>query len=198
MRKNPFILKVNRFLEHYRVRLTTIIVILLFAEDILEGIHPHEIDKLQDKWGLIGLLMVLFGVAIRSWAAGVIHKCEQLATKGPYSISRHPLYLGSLLIAIGFCTILADEENIFIVPIMFLLLYIPTILKEERELREKFTTQWEKYSKNTSFFFPKKLPYNFLTPWSFSQWLKNREYRALSTGCVSLLILEILNDLNII
>ena len=52
---------------------------------------------------LAGLPLVVGGEALRIWAAGHLHKTRELAISGPYARVRHPLYLGTLLIASGFC-----------------------------------------------------------------------------------------------
>ena len=50
---------------------------------------------------LLGLPLACAGEAVRIWASGHIEKTRRLATGGPYAHSRNPLYLGSLLIALG-------------------------------------------------------------------------------------------------
>jgi len=48
-----------------------------------------------------GALLVVVGESIRVWACGHLVRNEELTRDGPYSIVRHPLYLGSLLIGLG-------------------------------------------------------------------------------------------------
>src|SRR5690606_23242257 len=50
---------------------------------------------------LIGASIAGAGLLLRAWAAGTIHKEEDLTTSGPYAFTRNPLYLGSFLIGIG-------------------------------------------------------------------------------------------------
>ena len=50
-----------------------------------------------------GLALAFFGVLFRAWATGNIHKDNHLAIVGPYTLSRHPLYLGTFVIGLGFC-----------------------------------------------------------------------------------------------
>jgi protein-S-isoprenylcysteine O-methyltransferase Ste14 len=50
----------------------------------------------------LGLPLVLAGAVLRGWAAGHLVKNDALATTGPYAHLRHPLYLGTLLVATGF------------------------------------------------------------------------------------------------
>ena len=59
----------------------------------------------RPSWGsvLAGLPLVVGGEALRIWGAGHLHKTRELAIGGPYARVRHPLYLGTLLIATGFC-----------------------------------------------------------------------------------------------
>src|SRR5215208_3082581 len=48
-----------------------------------------------------GLLVALAGEAIRIWAAGHLEKSREVTRSGPYRLTRHPLYAGSALMAVG-------------------------------------------------------------------------------------------------
>ncbi len=48
-----------------------------------------------------GLAVALAGEAIRMWAAGHLEKSREITRSGPYRWTRHPLYAGSGLIALG-------------------------------------------------------------------------------------------------
>src|SRR5882672_9355171 len=51
---------------------------------------------------MAGAILVVPGLLIRALASGHVRKNESLATSGPYAYTRNPLYLGSLLIGVGF------------------------------------------------------------------------------------------------
>ena len=51
---------------------------------------------------LLGPIPIAAGEALRLWATGYLHKNDALTIAGPYAYLRHPLYLGTLLIAAGF------------------------------------------------------------------------------------------------
>jgi len=44
-----------------------------------------------------GAAVALLGLGVRTWAAGYLDKNRNLTVSGPYACTRHPLYLGSLL-----------------------------------------------------------------------------------------------------
>ena len=48
-----------------------------------------------------GLLVALVGEAIRVWAAGHLEKGREVTRSGPYRWTRHPLYVGSTILALG-------------------------------------------------------------------------------------------------
>jgi protein-S-isoprenylcysteine O-methyltransferase Ste14 len=50
----------------------------------------------------LGVIPVVTGEAIRLWATGHLHKNDALTVTGVYAYVRHPLYLGTLLIGVGF------------------------------------------------------------------------------------------------
>src|SRR5579864_7004675 len=49
----------------------------------------------------IGIPISVVGILLRAWAAGHLEKNQRLATGGPYSFTRNPLYIGTLLVAAG-------------------------------------------------------------------------------------------------
>lgn len=51
---------------------------------------------------LAGAALVAGGATLRLWAAGHLVKTDRLTRSGPYGHLRHPLYVGSLLIGVGF------------------------------------------------------------------------------------------------
>src|SRR2546430_702890 len=44
---------------------------------------------------IIGAIVAVPGLALRTWASGHLRKNQELATSGPYAHTRNPLYLGS-------------------------------------------------------------------------------------------------------
>jgi protein-S-isoprenylcysteine O-methyltransferase Ste14 len=55
---------------------------------------------------VLGVPAIAAGAALRSWGAGHLVKNDVLTTTGPYAHLRHPLYLGTLLVATGFALLL--------------------------------------------------------------------------------------------
>jgi protein-S-isoprenylcysteine O-methyltransferase Ste14 len=111
-------------------------------------------DILLETSGLFLLTICSIG---RLWSLLYIsgYKKLELITEGPYSIVRHPLYVSSLIGAIG---IGLASENLLVlaVLIIFYLFYYPlTILVEEKKLINKFGQAYLDYIKSTPRFIPK-------------------------------------------
>jgi protein-S-isoprenylcysteine O-methyltransferase Ste14 len=50
----------------------------------------------------LALPLIVVGAGLRGWGAGHLVKNDKLTTTGPYAHLRHPLYLGTILVATGF------------------------------------------------------------------------------------------------
>ncbi|HUY36251.1 MAG TPA: methyltransferase [Pirellulales bacterium] len=174
------------FLVDRRVPISMVVFSSLVLKDVVLGAKPHDTGNLGDPYAVAGLLLVLWGLAIRSWAAGVIRKSKVLATTGPYRLCRHPLYLGSLAMMLGFCTILGSALDAGVVFGPVLMIYVLTIRREERRLAERHGETWWQYAATAPRLFPTRLFTNWSTEWSMAQWLKNREYNALVTSLAAL------------
>ena len=131
-----------------------------------------------------GLVLVLPGVWLRGYAAGYVKKNAELTRTGPYAYTRNPLYLGSMGIAFGIAVAAGRWSlGIFLV-VMFLAIYVPTILSEETFLRTAFP-EFEEYAKKVPRLLPRLTPARFDASnagggrFSRERYLHHREYNAL-------------------
>jgi protein-S-isoprenylcysteine O-methyltransferase Ste14 len=129
----------------------------------------------------LGAVLTIPGLLIRALASGHVRKNEALAMSGPYAYTRNPLYLGSLLIGIGFALAARSWWVGVVLIAMFFAIYVPVIRSEEAFLRERFP-EFEAYAKAV----PRMIPR--ITPafrdqgaggFSINLYLKHREYNAL-------------------
>ena len=143
---------------------------------------------------LAGGLAVLPGLLLRGLASGHVKKNEQLTTSGPYAYTRNPLYLGSLLLAAGFCIAARSWWIVGLALLMFAVIYIPVITGEERFLRATFS-EFEDYTRHVPRIFPRLTPHDS-QPGGFSSELywKHREYQAAlgSLAVLAILIVKLI------
>ena len=101
----------------------------------------------------VGAIAIVPGLLIRALASGHVRKNEALATSGPYAYTRNPLYLGSLLIGIGFAVASRSWWIGVALVAMFFAIYVPVIRDEEAFLRQKFP-EFEEYARRVPRMFP--------------------------------------------
>jgi len=136
---------------------------------------------------VIGGIVAVFGLLVRGVASGHLRKDEELATTGPYAMTRNPLYLGSAFLAAGF--IIAGDSLWagLIVGVYFAVFYYAVIRNEEADLRKRFGAPFEEYAARTPLFFPRLRAPKVEAPpgnaranaFSWAQYRRNREYQAL-------------------
>lgn len=132
------------------------------------------------KFLALGLMFVIPGLLIRALASGYVRKNEALATSGPYAYTRNPLYLGSLLIGIGFSVAARSWWIAIALAVMFFAIYMPVISGEEKFLREKFP-EFEDYARRVPRMAPRLTPASDQRSggFSFELYMKHREWNAL-------------------
>ena len=130
----------------------------------------------------LGAIGILPGVLIRALSSGHVRKNEALATSGPYAHTRNPLYLGSLLIGIGFAVAARSWWIGGLLVAMFLAIYLPVIRDEEAFLKLKFP-EFEEYARHVPRMLPRIVPYRGgdteAGGFSLDLYLKHREFNAL-------------------
>jgi len=162
------ITKLKNIIYKWRVRsgLLAAIICILLAKPSLVSI-------------IIGFLISLLGLFVRTWSCGHIQKEKKLSMSGPYRYTRNPLYLGNLIIGIG---ITAASNSWWVLGIfcLYFLIFYPIIINIEKKKMEKiFPSQYRKFKK-VPLLIPSlkpKLPKGE-NKFKWQLFLKNREYRA--------------------
>ena len=135
---------------------------------------------------LIGIVVMIPGLALRAFASGHVQKDKQLTTSGPYAYTRNPLYLGSLIMASGFAIAGRNWWIVALMLLVFILIYGPVIAGEERFLRQTFP-EYEGYVRSVPRILPRLTAYrNQKNEYSSARYWKHREYQA-SLGCLIML-----------
>ena len=140
------------------------------------------------------VILIIPGLLIRALASGHVSKNEALATSGPYAYTRNPLYLGSLVIGLGFALASRSWWVGVALVVMFFAIYVPVIRSEESFLRQKFP-EFDEYARRVPRMFPRLTPAAGASPqasneFSFELYLKHREYNAL-VGALAMMIVLI-------
>jgi protein-S-isoprenylcysteine O-methyltransferase Ste14 len=120
----------------------------------------------------IGFAVACAGEGLRLWAAGHLEKNREVTTSGPYRLTRHPLYNGSAIIALG-VMIAADHFLVTVIVLAYILATVPAAVRsEEAHLRSTFGDLYDRYTRAEA-------P-GVERAFSFERAMRNKEYRAVS------------------
>jgi protein-S-isoprenylcysteine O-methyltransferase Ste14 len=139
---------------------------------------------------ITGALIAAVGVYLRAVASGQLRKNEELATAGPYSYTRNPLYLGSILIGIGFAVASRNIWVWILLGCMFVLIYSPVIREEETFLRSTFP-EFAAYAATVPRLWPRWSGESLTSQFSRDLYRKHREYNAI-IGVAAMLVALVL------
>jgi protein-S-isoprenylcysteine O-methyltransferase Ste14 len=102
-----------------------------------------------------GILLIGFGFLLNIWADGLFkkkkttinpfEKSSTLVLEGPFRFSRHPMYLGMVIILLGEAIILGSLIAFFIPVAFFTIMKIVFIPYEEKAMEETFGREYLDY-----------------------------------------------------
>ncbi len=139
---------------------------------------------------LWGVPVSLAGLALRAWAAGHLAKNQKLTMSGPYGIVRNPLYIGTLLVALGLVIASRSWALGVVFAVVFLLIYLPVIQLEEQHLSKLFP-EFASYAMEVNALTPRWPPRPDERRFEWALYRKNREHEAalgLGAGLVLLFL----------
>jgi len=106
---------------------------------------------------ILGIHLIIFGVGYRIWSTIYIggKKCAEVVKEGPYSMSRNPLYFGSICCSIG----VGLQTGMLVFGLLcgffcWLIFHIVTA-REERFLLKRFGGVYQEYLSSTPRMMPK-------------------------------------------
>jgi protein-S-isoprenylcysteine O-methyltransferase len=108
---------------------------------------------------LLGLSMILLGMAVRAWAIATLRKYftvnvtvrddHRLIRSGPYRLVRHPSYTGALLSFYGFALAIQNVWGALVVVIPITYAFFVRMRVEEAVLRAAFPDDYPAYERET-------------------------------------------------
>jgi protein-S-isoprenylcysteine O-methyltransferase Ste14 len=135
---------------------TTYLLIALIVMLIFHFVIP-VITLIPLHWNLLGLIPLVIGILINIVADGSLRLADTtvkpfqestaLITNSVYSFSRHPMYLGFVVLLSGVTILLGSLSPWVIIPIFALLMEVVFIRVEERMLEKKYGNTWLAYKK---------------------------------------------------
>ncbi len=134
--------------------------------------HPTEESLLY------GVPVALCGLALRAWAAGHLTKNQRVVDSGPYRHTRNPLYLGTLITAMGLAVAAQSWWVGGIFAAVFVLVYLPVMELEEQHLRNLFPG-YGRYADSVPLLIPRFPGIPSEGRFSKALYLHNQEYQAL-------------------
>jgi protein-S-isoprenylcysteine O-methyltransferase Ste14 len=107
----------------------------------------------------LAVLIAASGGALAIWAGLLFRRhdtsahpyaeASRLVTRGPYRLTRNPMYLGLLLALSALALWLQSLSALLMTPLFLLVINLCNILPEERRLRERFGADYEAYRRRT-------------------------------------------------
>jgi protein-S-isoprenylcysteine O-methyltransferase Ste14 len=137
----------------------------------MAGIAAMWLSHPTPRTLLIGAIIAAFGELGRIWAAGHLEKGREVTMSGPYRFTRHPLYVGSTIIGVGFAVASASAVVAVLVALYLAVTLGAAIATEEAHLTEKFGAAYPAYREGRITGDERRF--------SVARAMRNREYRAV-------------------
>jgi protein-S-isoprenylcysteine O-methyltransferase Ste14 len=125
-----------------------------------------SVGVLAVSWaaGLLGAILMGSGLALRIWSAKTLGRYytrtlltverQRVVDRGPYSLVRHPGYLGGILLWSGFALLSENAPSIVLIPLMFVAVYGYRMAVEEEMLLARLGSEYAEYQRRTRMMIP--------------------------------------------
>ncbi|MFO7794078.1 MAG: methyltransferase [Candidatus Nanohaloarchaea archaeon] len=145
---------VSLFVEMYGIPLTVYLGSGLLSSsmtppDVVLTLSFFGTSLAMNYWMIIGALITSIGMLIVTVGWAQIYRGEGLVTDGIYKYSRHPQYLGIILIAVGWFIGWPTLLTMAILPILTYEYYRLSFKEEEEVIEELGEEKYQEYREKT-------------------------------------------------
>lgn len=126
----------------------------------LNRLRPIDVEYMlpsPERWWIGGIIIACAFLGLGLWSVVLFRRSGQnenpwkpsptLVARGPYRITRNPMYLQMVVVCIGFAVMLADVWILLLTPLCAWLLQRFAILPEEAYLEAKFGDAYRDYKR---------------------------------------------------
>ncbi len=197
-------LRSGDFLFRWRSYLP-LVLLPLVAVAVGRSQYPFRTHIADLAWESGCVVVALAGLSLRVWTVGTAapgtsgrntrrQKASSLNTTGPYSLVRHPLYIGNGVIVLGLALFPHAWAAPALVAGLTLGYYALIARREEAYLRERFGAQFEAWAARVPALWPRR--WRYVPPDRPFDWRRvvRQEFHALALILVAPCLLDILED----
>lgn len=110
-------------------------------------------------WRIVGYIAIALGIAVYIWAVrefkSVLKEGNKLIDTGPFKFVRHPMYLGTIFIYVGWWWIWAAVYGFYLGMFILAAIWLQAYIEEKLVLEKSFGDQYREYRKITGMFWIK-------------------------------------------
>jgi len=182
-----------------------LLLLPLFLASFSGGAYPFGSHRLDLLWEIACFAVSALGMAVRLVTVGTAprgtsgrntrgQKAASLNTTGPYSVVRHPLYVGNYLIGLGMSLFTRTWFLPIIVSLAALLYYERIAAREEQFLEARFGDAFRRWAARVPAVVPR--PAAWQPPALPFSWVRalDREFYAMGEITVAFFLLDVLED----
>lgn len=124
--------------------------------------QPRFVGSLRIGLGAAGVLLVATGAILWGWSIRFLQPSvgwsdeinpKYLVTQGPYKRMRHPIYVGVVILIVGWILLNGALYSLLLCPILYLLFRFEAYLEESRVLGPKFGHELQQHKEQVPAFF---------------------------------------------
>lgn len=124
---------------------------------VFPGQPRFELDYFW--WRIAGFIAIVFGIGIYIWAIKefrtALKEGNKLVDTGPFQFVRHPMYLGTIFIYVGWWWIWAAVYAFYIGMFVLASIWLQAYIEEKLVLEKDFGDQYREYRSKTGMFWIK-------------------------------------------
>jgi protein-S-isoprenylcysteine O-methyltransferase Ste14 len=133
---------------------------LVFGAIYLTGFLPIvSYDSIAHELRIVpvAVFLTLVGCVVRVWGSRYLRERNSFVTAGPFAYTRNPLYLGNVLLALGF-GLFAPAGGWAFINIADMAFVVMLIRWEERGMRARYGERFDSYCARVPQLFPRLTP----------------------------------------